>query len=286
MTQGELAVRGDGVGSYLYWSDRRVAAIASDNGINFKGRFNWAVKAAPQGVGAEVSNKERGDLSRFETARKIEKALGAHAVVGFDTPPRARFAKGVGQVHMARFTAGPERDKGALFHIRTASVRGQQVDLVLFGSMDNFLGRVLRPEDAPETGWFSSAWYAIAELLESRGRENTSQWDDPESLSVEALKVALYQGSSDDQGEQDGQPWTRGYTLGHADDSEWFAQIYTDVVLTEGRWRLRGSMSGAQRILVGAPVWVRTASQASVTRYADLRSRATGADRRRLPFLR
>ncbi|MER6437706.1 hypothetical protein ABT275_15270 [Streptomyces sp. NPDC001185] len=263
-----------------------MAAIASDNGINFKGRFNWAIKAAPQGVGAEVSNRDRGDLSRFEVARKIEKALGAQAVVTFDAPPRARFAKGVGLVHMARFTAGPERDKGALVHVRTTSVRGQQVDLVLFGSMDNFLGRVLRPEDAPETGWFSSAWYAIAELLESRGGENTSQWDDPESLSVEALKVALYQGISGDHGEYDGQPWTRGYTLGHADDSEWFAQIYTDVVLTADRWHLRGGMSGAQRILVGAPVWVRTASKASVTRYADLRSRATSADRRRLPFLR
>ncbi|MFJ7149402.1 hypothetical protein ACIQVT_14545 [Streptomyces sp. NPDC100445] len=276
----------DHVGSYLYWSDRRVAAIASDNGVNFKGRYNWALKAAPQGVGAEVSNKERADLPRLEMAGKIEKALGDQAVVAFGSPPRARFAKGVGQVHMARFTAGPERDRGALFHIRTASVRGQQVDLVLFGSMDNFPGRVMRPEDAPETGWFSSAWYAIAQLLESRGTENTSQWDDPESLSVEALKVALYQGSSGDHGEHDGQPWTRGYTLGHADDSEWFAQIYTDVVLTEDRWNFTGSMSGAQRILVGAPVWVRTASKASVTRYADLRNRATRADRRRLPFLR
>lgn len=174
-----------------------------------------------------------------------------------------------------------------MFHIRTTSSAGQQIDLVLFGSMDNFPGRVLRPADAVEAGWSSSAWYAIAELLESRGTRNTSQWDDPELLSLEALNIALNQGSIGTEQDHEDRPWTRGYTLAHTDDSEWFAQVYTDVLLTERRRPLSGNMRGAQRIIVGAPVWVRTASPASLIRYARLPDRPPrDTRRRRLPFLR
>ncbi|MFE3430306.1 hypothetical protein [Streptomyces sp. NPDC059171] len=270
----------------MYWSERRVADIASDNGIALSDRLSWTVKAAPQGIGAEFATKDRGELSRRERAVKVEKAIGAQAVSLFDSPYSSRFAKGVGRVEIARFIGGPARDKGAMFHVRTTSNRGQRVDLVLFGSMDNFPGQVLRPSDAPENGWYSSAWHAIAELVESRGTRAISQWGDPESLSVEVLKLASYQGSTSADEEHQGSPWTRGYTLAHADDSEWFAQIYTDVVLTEGRWHLRGEMSGAQRILVGAPVWLRTASQDSIVRYAEMRRRAVTPRRRRTPFIR
>ncbi|MFB6809834.1 hypothetical protein [Streptomyces sp. NPDC056387] len=273
-------------GSYLYWSERRVAEIASDNGIRLTDRLSWTVKAAPQGVGAEVASKDRGELSRRERALKIEKLIGDQAVSLFESPHPARFAKGVNRVNVARFIGGPARDKGAMFHVRTTSSRGQRVDLVLFGSMDNFPGRILRTSDAPEDGWYSSAWHAIAELVESRGTRATTQWDDPESLSVEVLNLALHQGSTGTEDDHQGRPWTRGYTLAHADDCEWFAQIYTDVALTEERWNLRGEMSGAHRILVGAPVWLRTASQASVVRYEEMRRRAATPRRRRLPFLR
>ncbi|MFD8325148.1 DUF7019 family protein [Streptomyces lydicus] len=276
-------VRGDDAGSYLYWSDRRVDEIASDNGITWEGRLNWTLKASLQSLGAEVGNRARTSLTRREKAHKIERAIGDQAVSSFSAPPPARFAKGLGQIHIARFIGGPEQDKGAMLHIRTNSVEGRQVDLVLFGSLDNFPGHPFRPADAPETGWSSSAWYAIAELLESRGTRNTSQWDDLESLSVEALHIALNQGSESPGTDQE--PWTRGLTLGYAHDCEWFAQIYTDVELTQSRWDFRDNRRGADRILAGAPVWVRTASPASVTRYAELR-RAAGRGPRRLLSLR
>ncbi|WP_328425468.1 DUF7019 family protein [Streptomyces sp. NBC_00443] len=160
---------GDDAGSYLYWSDRRVDDIASDNGISWEGRLNWTLKASAQGIGAEVGNRERAGLTRREKARKIEKAIGKQAVSSFSTLPPARFAKGLGQVQIARFIGGPEQDKGAMLHIRTSSIEGRQVDLILFGSLDNFPGHPFRPADAPVAGWSSSAWYAIAELLESRG---------------------------------------------------------------------------------------------------------------------
>ncbi len=266
------AARQGDAGSYLYWSDRRVDEIASDNGVTWGGRLNWTLKAAPQGIGAEVGNRERAALTRREKARKIEKVIGGQAVSAFNTPPPARFAKGLGQINIARFIGGPERDKGAMLHIRTSSVEGRQVDLILFGSLDNFPGRPFRTSSAPDTGWFSSAWYAIAELLESRGTRNTSQWNDLESLSVEALHMALNQGSESPGIDQE--PWSRGFSLGHAYDSEWFAQIYTDVQLTARRWTFHDNRQGADRILIGAPVWVRTASPDSVTRYAELRRAA------------
>ncbi|MBW5483696.1 DUF7019 family protein [Streptomyces bambusae] len=278
----DLAVGRDEAGSYLYWSDRRVDEIASDNGVTLGSRLSWTIKAAPQGIGAEVANRERASLTRREKALKIEKVIGDQAVSTFQSPPPAHFAKGVGQVNIARFIGGPERDKGAMLHVRTTSVGGRRVDLVLFGSLDNFPGRPFRPSDALDSGWFSSAWYAIAELLESRGTRNTSQWDTPELLSVEALHIALNQGSESPGTDQEA--WTRGLTLAHAHDCEWFAQIYTDVVLTPGRWNFGDNRSGAHRILIGAPVWVRTASPESLIRYADLR-RAAGRRPLRLASL-
>ncbi|MFF4540846.1 DUF7019 family protein [Streptomyces aureus] len=270
-------------GSYLYWSDRRVDEIASDNGVTWESRLNWTFKAATQGIGAEVGNRERASFTRREKARKIEKAIGDQAITAFNTAPPTRFAKGLGRVNVARFIGGPEQDKGAMLHIRTSSIEGRQVDLVLFGSLDNFPGRPFRPSDAPDAGWFSSAWYAVAELIESRGTRNTSQWNDLESLSVEALHIALNQGSGSPGTDQE--PWTRGFTLGHAHECEWFAQIYTDVELTQSRWTFHDNRQGADRILIGAPVWVRTASPGSVTRYTELR-RAAGRRPRSLLSLR
>ena len=139
----------------------------------------------------------------------------------------------------------------------------------MFGSMDNL--REFRRSDALDVGWTSSAWYAISELLETRGIRNTSPWDDSQSLSVEALKIALDQGMTS-IGAHAERPWTRGFTLGHASDCEWLAVIYLDAVLDPDRWNFKGdSCDGASRILVGAPVWIRTASRESVVRYGQLR---------------
>jgi hypothetical protein len=260
----------DDAGSYLYWSDRRVDEIASDNGVVWGGQAGWSFKAVLQGIGGEVSKPQRTVLTRRERARKIEKAIGEQALSTFDTPPPARFAKGVGKIQIARFTGGPERDKGALLHVRTNScTNSKQVDLVLFGSLGNFPGRPFRPSEALDSGWSSSALYAIAELLETRGTRNTSEWEDLESLSVEALHMALNEGS--DAPGTDQEPWTRGLALAHAHDCEWFAQVYTDVRLTQARWNFCDNRLGADRILIGAPVWVRTASPASFIRYAELR---------------
>jgi hypothetical protein len=118
-------------------------------------------------------------------------------------------------------------------------------------------------------GWTSSAWYAVEELIDTRGRENTSQWDDDESRAVEVLKIALGQGITTHVGKHKDRPWTRGFTIGSVESTEWFADIYVDVELTGDRWDFTPAEPeyGAERILIGAPIWVRTASSAPVTFY-------------------
>jgi hypothetical protein len=157
-----------------------------------------------------------------------------------------------------------------LFHTSVKSSEGKLVQVCLFGSMDNF-PHYLRAAPSGKGGWSSSAWYAIEELLESRGTVNTSHYDTDEQLAVEALEIALHQGESHHSKEHEGKPWTRGFTIGSADETEWFAIIYKDVVLGEGRSRWD---SPADRILVGAPLWIRTALPQRITLYHETRKRA------------
>jgi hypothetical protein len=71
---------------------------------------------------------------------------------------------------------------------------------------------------------------------------------------MEALKVFTGQGVTTLDELHQGLPETRAYTLGHADEAEWFARIICDIELTEGRWL----DDEADRILIGVPLWVRS----------------------------
>lgn len=108
---------------------------------------------------------------------------------------------------------------------------GERVGVCLFGSLDNMADWAGARDDFP-AGWSSSAWYAIADLLRSRGVVKRSQWDDDEQLSVEVLKVATEQGTT--------------------------AASVPDLP------------ASVDRILTGAPMWVRTGPE-SITLYSKLR---------------
>jgi len=267
---GELGA----IRSYAYWSDRRIRDIASANGIALERRVSWKAKTAsiPLIGGLEFAQEAR-TLDRAEVARRIETAIGDLAVEDFVTPPPAVFAKGVGRVDFAQFTGGVEKRQGVVMHTSTRSSTGARVDVCLFGSLQNTADYVGGSDQPPE-GWSSSAARTIALYIQSRGTINNSQWDDPESLAVEALKIATEQGVTGTWDEHEDKPWTRGFTLGHTTESEWFAQIYSDVVLDKDRWtfdRDGGISPDVERILIGAPLWVRTPGAHAVTRYRDLR---------------
>jgi hypothetical protein len=258
------------LGRFLYWSERAVRQFAEDNGVELAARLKGQVSLSVPGIAqAAVGNSDRSTRDRLEETRRIEKRMGADALKALDAPPPADFVKAVGRVNFAAFDGSYANNKGVLVHLQTHSDAGQRVDLCLFGSMDNVRGYGALDHFAD--GWFSSAWCAIEELLNSRGRHNASQWGDEESRSIEALRIALEHGTS--PATRAGRPETRGFTVGHAEDCELMAEVYTDVVLTPSRWtRLDGQLAGAQRIIVGRPLWVRTASPEAVVRYAELRN--------------
>ena len=254
---------------YYYWSDRRIREIAADNDITLTTRWPWNYRtpSIPWVGQVEIGEPQR-NLRRNEIANKLESAIGLHAVEDLITPPPARFTKGSGHIEFARFISSYAGNEGAIMHARKISSLGQRADICLFGSMDNFAGYIQQADYNP-SGWTSSAWHAIDELLETHGRKNTSQWDDEESRAVEALKIALGQGITTHVGKHKDRPETRGFTIGNAEDTEWMAEIYVDVELTKDRWNFSPADPefGAERILIGAPLWIRTTSPKGLTLY-------------------
>ncbi|MFG3228176.1 hypothetical protein ACGF07_25790 [Kitasatospora sp. NPDC048194] len=262
-------------GRFLYWSDRAVQSLAEDNGVDLgrNSRFQANVSATVSHlpVSAQVqgafSSSERKTRNRLEEAERIKEAMGSKATEALDQPPKAPWVWTVGRVNLSKMIHYAKND-GLLVHLQTTNRAGHRIDLCLFGSMDNLYGS--GPLDSFTGGWYSSAYYAVQELLETRGQVNTSQWDDPEALSVEVLRIALEEGRLPDS--EPGRPETRGRTILHAEACELMAEVYTDVVLTESRWNLTDDLQGAQRIIVGRPLWVRTTSEDAVVRYTELRN--------------
>jgi hypothetical protein len=258
---GELGA----VRRYHYWSDRSVRQIAVDNDIALTGRLRWGLRFPSFPFIAQLElGQEASDLRRNEVARMIETAIGLHAVEDFVTPPPVSFAKGVGHMEIARTTVRyASANDGVVIHFTVKSSDGARVEMCLFGSIDN-TPHYISAAPSNKSGWTSSAWYAIEELLLSHGTKNTSQWDDDEKIAVEALGIALHQGETGHTKVHKGKPWTRGFTIGSADDVEWFAVIYKDVELTKNRWRLDHDVD---RILIGAPLWIRTAHRQPIMLY-------------------
>jgi hypothetical protein len=257
--------RGDLI-RYAYWSERRVQHLARDLQVQIEPRWKTkftAFKVPLFGTSLDFEGQPR-TLHRNEVADRVERALGERAVEDFVTPPTTEFAKGTGLVQFSHFiSTEPDR---VVLNVRTQASDGTNVVVCMFGSKDNVPGYIGVNDPSPG-GWSSSAMFSIRDWLASRCTENGSQWDDPESLSVEAMKIALEQGNNEDFETNSDKPWNRGYTFGDASESEWLTEIYSDVLLDQDRWSLDEPVD---RILVGAPVWVRTAG-GNVRRYRDLR---------------
>lgn len=245
---------------YIYWSHRRITEIAESNNIALTQSLAFTVTAALPGVQAGAT-KEPRELMRHEIAEKIEEAIGQLAVEDFVTPPPAQFAKGVGHVEFARdaLNAGPEM--GAVMHVQAMSSDNSRVHVCLFGSMENFIGYI-RDADFKAQGWSSSEFVAIRELIISHG-EAKPRYGDDEALAVNALGLVQRQGITGTYAEHEGKPWTRGYTVGSADEAEWMVEVYKDVELTKERWR----DLDADRIVIGAPLWIRTPTSRPVQLY-------------------
>jgi hypothetical protein len=258
----------DGLRRYAYWSDRRIRKITVDNDIALERRLRWTSKFKVPWFGELEIGQDSRTIRRSEIARRIEAAIGEHAVSDFVTPPPVHFAKGIGRISFSQFVGVSTVNAGIVAHTSVTSSNGHRVEVCMFGSVDN-MADYAGAHDRTTEGWVSSAAPAIFAFLTSHGTINRSQWDDDEAISVEASKIAIEQGTAADT--EPNKPWTRGFTLSHAEDSEWFAEIYSDVELDQSRWDLDRAVD---RIIIGAPLWIRTPGAQSITRYQALRAQA------------
>jgi hypothetical protein len=128
-------------------------------------------------------------------------------------------------------------------------------------------------------GWVSSAAREIYNFLKSHGEQLDDPYYEPEDMAVEALKVADGQGmyeAAHETGFGTKKPWKRSFTYGDARKAEWLAQIYLDIDLLATEY---GPIDGFRRVLVGAPLWIRTPHPRAVRLYATSNDRDVVADR-------
>jgi hypothetical protein len=149
----------------------------------------------------------------------------------------------------------------------------ESVAVCLFGSMDNFLEYVQSTGPGFDGGplkeaWVSSSAPAVYDFIASRGTQfDNGLYSTPEDMAVEALKIAYDQGLTGPADARRGinEPWKRAFTYGHAREAQWLANIYLDVdLLTTDH----GSQFGFRRVLVGAPLWIRTPDPRAIRLYA------------------
>ncbi|WP_234543201.1 hypothetical protein [Streptomyces shenzhenensis] len=265
------------VGRYVYWSERLVREVIDDNGIQLDPRVKASLKLGVGGGGLDLAGRDR-EKTTFEVAERLKRKLRRSIVSDFDTSGPLQLVQGASWVEVAEFQGwGYSRNRltqrTAVVHARTVTAEGQRVDLCLFGGLKNLRGYTI-PEDDPVLGWRSSAAPAIEALVASRGMAPSQvEGDvcsfDEEELAVDTLKVALSQGVYRRTDDHMGRPETRAFTVMGFDATEYVAFIYRDVTLTPGRWDFQWEpeMMGTSRILIGAPLWLRTTRPSSIRTY-------------------
>ncbi|MFI7081416.1 hypothetical protein ACIBO1_29350 [Micromonospora sp. NPDC049903] len=200
---------------------------------------------------AEFGREPRA-LFRNEIADRIERGIGDLAVEDFVTPPKARFAKGRGQVEFTRLVGcQPPR---VVVGVRSVASDGSRVAVCLFGSTDNLAGSVSAGEQHFGTDFgATSAGSSISRWLVSGFPEGRSRRINPQSVSREAVSIAFDNAVGGGPSRRDReQP---EFSFDQVTDAEWFAEIYSDVVVIPRPWTERASVD---RVLIGAPLWVRT----------------------------
>lgn len=262
------------VGRYVYWSERLVGEVIDDNGIRLDTRIKPSVNLGVAGNGLNLAGRDRENTT-FDIAEKLKKKLRKSIVTDFDAPTSGHYIQGTGWAEVTEFQRWgfPQHrlpGRTVLTHTQTFTQQGCRVDLCLFGSLKNLKGYDV-PEEDSAGGWTSSNAPMIEEFMALRGAELSARTGrgyplDDEETALEILKVALTQGIYGAPADHHGRPETRGYTIMGFDATEYVAVIYKDVTLTQSRWNLRGDpeLEGVSRILIGAPLWMRTTRQDSI----------------------
>ena len=281
---GELG----GTVEYLYWSNRRTSRFLEDNNVAIPAVTRTVASPAFSWLPTFSRSTTNPGNRRPQIAKAIEGALGQIAVTRFNAPGSIEYAKGTSTVVFGEFiTLGnpPPRQPAVMFTALDYDRKHREsVAVCLYGSMDNFPEYVQAAGPGFDggrfrEGWVSSAAREIFNFLNSHGEQLDDPYYEPEDMAVEALKVADGQGmyeAAHDAELGTKKPWKRAFTYGDARKAEWLAQIYLDVDLQATEY---GPVNDFRRVLIGAPLWIRTPHPRAIRLYATSDDRDVVADR-------
>jgi hypothetical protein len=222
--------------------------------------------------------------TRPKTAKAIERALGQTAVTRFDAPGPIQYAKGTTDVVFSEFMHAFSKRKNyreptVIFTMADYSRTDREsVAVVLFGSMDNYPEYIQDAGPKRSYGWSSSAAPTVFNFIKSHGKDlgRPPNGGTPGELAVSAFQIGYSQGMGGSNRSFHGmdRPWMRANTYGDARKAEWLAQIYLD--MTSEELEAEGISTSdyaydfpVSRILIGAPLWIRTPKPRSVMVYAN-----------------
>jgi hypothetical protein len=115
----------------------------------------------------------------------------------------------------------------------------------------------------------SSSAPAVYNFIRSHGKQFDNLYYTPASMAEEALKIADGQGIFKTGGDFLGidKAWERSFSYGEVAKTQWLAEIYLDVDLSGEESYL--SQGGFRRVLVGAPLWIKTPEPQAIRLYAQ-----------------
>jgi hypothetical protein len=271
-----------GTVEYLYWSTRRTGRFMEDNDLSVQPVTRTFTSPAFGWLPTFSRTTTSANGTRPQIAKAIEDALGQTAVAKFNAPGPIRYAKGTGKVVFGDFISATEQEDespAVMFTVADHSRRHRDgVAVCLFGSMDNFPEVIRESGPRVEWGWSSSAARSVFKFLKSQGKEIEGYGflDTPGDICYAALQIARDQGIYKASWECTyglDRPWERAFTYGDARQAQWLAQIYLDMTRKDleadgfdfPRW---DEAIPYQRVLIGAPLWIRTPGPQAITLYA------------------
>lgn len=275
---GELG----GTVEYLYWSVRRTNRFIEDNDISVQPVTRTFTSPSFGWLPTFSRSRASASETRPRIAKAIESALGQIAVTRFNAPGPIQYAKGTSVVVFGDFmgVASQQEERPAVMFTTMNYSRSdrESVAVCLFGSMENFCEYI--KESGPRThwGWASSAAPSVFRFLQSNGTDLDSYPfpSSPGKMAAAALQIAHSQGTYRPSWECTygmDRPWQRSYTYGDAREAQWLAQIYVDVTREDFEEEGIDITDYAhnipvRRVLLGAPLWIRSPGPRAVRLYA------------------
>lgn len=267
---------------YLYWSQRRITAVVSNYGISIPMAAETTVKSPPMPAipSLEIKRQSR-PVTRAEVANTISDQLERHGLVSMDAllareqPTRPSFLTGVGTMSFSEFrgseTLGNKDHLAMALSFYPMADGAAYTAVCLYCSMDNFSEFIQEVGLPMGSNWSFSSSPAVANFIASAGKRDPRSPYSNNDIAIESVKLALDHRDVRPS-EVDGwirRPFAFAEVNGTAD---WTAEVYYDAVLDyDYEVFARGPVVEEdvepivlRRIIIGAPLWIRTRSLRSV----------------------